>query len=109
MIRIATHHQLLEILSRSHTGSDNSIGGQALASLLGVKPRTVRAMVLKLRENAVAVCGSPEVGYFIAETPEEVDATCKLLEQHGLHQLTVAARMRKTTLPELFGQLHLNT
>ncbi|WP_076591996.1 hypothetical protein [Herminiimonas arsenitoxidans] len=108
-MRAAGHHQLLEILSRSHIGGSNSIGGPALASQLGVKPRTVRAMVLKLRENAIAVCGSPEIGYFIAETPEEVDATCKLLEQHGLHQLHVASRMRKTTLPELLGQLHLNT
>jgi hypothetical protein len=76
---------------------------------LGVQPRTVRALVLKLRENAIAVCGRPETGYFIAKTPEDVDATCKLLESHGLHQLMVAARMRKTTLPELLGQMNLNT
>lgn len=108
-MRVPTHDELLAILSRSHIGRDNSIGGKALGVLLGVQPRTIRSLVLKLRENAIAVCGRPETGYFIAETPEELEATCKLLETHGMHQLSVAARMRKTTLPELLGQLHLNT
>lgn len=108
-MRAATHHQLLEILSRDHIGGQNSISGADLATRLGVKARTIRALVLKLRENAIAVCGRPETGYFIAETAEEVEATCSLLEQHGIHQLSVAARMRKTTLPELLGQLHLKT
>ena len=108
-MRTPTHDELLTVLSRDHIGRDNSVNGAALAVRLGVKVRTIRALVLKLRENAIAVCGRPETGYFIAETPEEVEATCRLLEQHGIHQLTVAARMRKTTLPELLGQLHLNT
>lgn len=108
-MRTPTHDELLTILSRDHIGREKSIGGDALAARLGVKARTVRTLVLKLRENAVAVCGRPETGYFIAANAEDVEATCKLLEQHGIHQLTVAARMRRTTLPELLGQLHLNT
>jgi biotin operon repressor len=109
MMRTPTHDQLLAILSRDHIGRNNAVSGEALASRIGCKVRTIRSMVLKLRENAVAVCGRPETGYYIAESAEEVDATCKLLEAHGLHQLAVAARLRKTTLPELLGQLHLNT
>lgn len=105
----ATPDNLLTILANSHTGERNSVSGQELAAQLGIKARTVRALVLKLRENAVAVCGRPETGYFIAETSEEVETTCRLLESHGVHQLTVAARMRKTTLPELLGQLNLST
>ncbi|TCS38494.1 hypothetical protein EDC30_102233 [Paucimonas lemoignei] len=103
------HDRLLAILSRNHIGLANAISGDALAKQMGCGARTIRALVLKLRENAVAVCGRPETGYYIANTAEEVDATCKLLETHGLHQLAVAARLRKTTLPELLGQLHLNT
>ena len=108
-MNLPTHDQLLAILSKDHIGRDKAISGAALAARIGCKVRTIRALVLKLRENAVAVCGRPETGYYIAETAEEVDATCKLLEAHGIHQLAVAARMRKTTLPELLGQLHLNT
>jgi len=102
-----THDQLLTILSRNHNGERNSISGVALAAQLGVKARTIRALVLKLRQNAVAVCGRPETGYFLAETSDEIEATCASLESHGLHQLTVAAQMRKTTLPALLGQLTL--
>lgn len=104
-----THDHLLAVLSKDHIGRNNSISGHALASIIGCKPRTIRSLVLKLRQNAIAVCGQPETGYFIAETPEDVEATCKLLESHALHQLTVAARMRRTTLPELLGQLKLST
>jgi biotin operon repressor len=108
-MEMPTHDRLLAVLSKDHIGLGKAISGEALAAQIGCKVRTIRALVLKLRENAVAVCGRPETGYYIAETAEEVDATCKLLEAHGLHQLAVAARMRKTTLPELLGQLHLNT
>jgi biotin operon repressor len=104
----STHDYLLSILSRNHVGVRNSIGGKALASLVGCKPRTIRTLVLKLRENAVAVCGRPETGYYIAQTADELDETCKLLEAHGVHQLAVAARLRRTTLTELLGQLNLN-
>lgn len=108
-MHMPTHDQLLAILSKDHIGRDNAIKGEALAVRIGCKVRTIRTLVLKLRENAVAVCGRPETGYYIAENAEEVDATCKLLEAHGLHQLAVAARMRKTTLPELLGQMNLST
>jgi biotin operon repressor len=104
-----SHDQLLAVLSQHHIGRRNAISGKALAAQFGVGARTIRALVLKLREEAVAVCGRPETGYYIAATAEEVDATCKLLEAHGLHQLTVAARLRKTTLPELLGQMKLST
>lgn len=104
-----THDQLLAVLARDHIGRANSISGRALAAKFGIQPRTIRALVLKLRENAIAVCGRPETGYFIAQTPEEVEATCRLLESHARHQLEVAARMRKTTLPDLLGQLKLST
>lgn len=100
---------LLAVLSASHIGQSKSIGGAALAARLDVTVRTIRALVRGLREDAVAVCGSPETGYFIAETSEELEGTCKLLETHGIHQLEVAARMRKTTLPELLGQMKLST
>ena len=106
---VPTHDLLLAILSADHIGIDNAISGGALGKRLGCGARTIRALVLKLRENAVAVCGRPETGYYIAATADEVDATCKLLEAHGMHQLTVAARLRKTTLPELLGQLKLST
>jgi biotin operon repressor len=106
---IPPHDQLLALLSQHHIGRANSISGQALASRLGCQPRNVRVLVLKLRQNAVAVCGRPETGYYIAETPEEIEETCQLLESHGIHQLTVAARMRKITLPELLGQMNLST
>jgi hypothetical protein len=104
----STHDKLLSILMLNHVGARNSIGGKDLAIQIGCKPRTIRALVLKLRENAVAVCGQPETGYYIAQTSVELDGTCKLLERHGLHQLAVAARLRRTSLAELVGQLDLN-
>ena len=57
----------------------------------------------------ITICGKPETGYFIAETPQEIDKLCiRYLEARALHSLKLSSRLRKIPLPVLAGQLFIN-
>ena len=46
-------------------------------------------------------------GCFLAETPEELNATCEFLYSRAMTSLTQVARMKRKALPDLRGQLGL--
>lgn len=99
--------QVLNALAR-HQGREAGISAQALAAELGVPPRILRKAISALREEGVAICGQPHTGYYMAATPEELQASCAFLEHRALHSLRLLSRMKKVSLPELLGQLRLN-
>ena len=100
--------RLLNVLSR-HIGKGHGLGVAALALQVGLQQRQVRKFVTDLRQDGVAVCGTPTHGYYIAGTAEELDETCQFLRQRALHSLTLESRLRKVPLADLVGQLHLRT
>jgi biotin operon repressor len=100
--------ELLNILS-GHRGQANGIHVEQLAARTDMPARQLRSLITALRTEGVAVCGKPETGYFIAESPEELDEFCiKYLEARALHSLKLSSRLRKIPLPVLAGQLFLN-
>jgi biotin operon repressor len=100
--------ELLNVLSR-HRGRALGVHMDRLAAITGAPPRVLRKLISELRGEGVAVCGKPETGYFIAETPQELDEFCiKYLESRALHSLKLSSRLRKIPLPVLAGQLFLN-
>ena len=44
----------------------------------------MRAAITELRLGGTAVCGTPQAGYFIAATPEELDETCEYLHARAM-------------------------
>jgi biotin operon repressor len=105
---MATASQLLTLLSR-HIGKGNGIGVKALAAQLDTTERHVRTLTSELREDGHAVCGTPQDGYYIAATPEELQNTCEFLRSRAMHSLTLESRLRRIPLTDLLGQLHLPT
>lgn len=105
---MATASQLLTLLTR-HIGKGNGIGVKALATQLGTTERHVRTLTSELREDGHAVCGTPQDGYYIAATPEELQNTCEFLRSRAMHSLTLESRLRRIPLTDLLGQLHLPT
>ncbi|MDT3707451.1 MAG: hypothetical protein ROZ09_11535 [Thiobacillus sp.] len=103
-----TPHDLLSLLSR-HVGRDNGVAVKALAAELDITDRQVRELVSDLRMSGHAVCGHPRDGYYIAETPEEMEETCQFLRNRAMHSLQLESRLRNIPMPDLLGQLHLNT
>ncbi len=105
---MATHNQLIAALSH-HIGKGNGIGVKALAVQLQTKERHVRTLVSALRDEGHAICGTPQDGYYIAATPEELTQTCEFLRHRAMHSLGLEAKLRRIPLPDLLGQLHLPT
>jgi biotin operon repressor len=92
-----------------HTGSRSGVRANVLARQLDCSAREVRKYVSELREQGTPICGRPATGYYIAETAQELEDTCAFLRGRAMHSLTLEARLRKITLPDLLGQLHLKT
>jgi len=103
-----TNDQLVTLLSR-HIGKGNGIGVKDIARQIGANERHVRTMVSDLRDEGLAVCGTPRHGYYIAATPEELEETCTFLRRRAMHSLGLESRLRRIPLPDLLGQLHVPT
>ena len=103
-----TKHDALAVL-QGHIGRNDGISVEQLAAALDTPARRVRALVSELREEGVAVCAHPALGYYIAQTPEEVEHCCAFLRSRAMHTLVLESRLRKISLPELLGQLRLKT
>lgn len=94
---------------QGHIGAHCGITAKDLAAQAGMNEREVRAQVSALREDGIAVCGHPRTGYFIAETPAELETTVEYLTGRALHSLRLASRLTRIPLPDLIGQLKLKT
>ena len=109
-----TRHALLGALCM-HIGRARGVTVTALArEVLGVEPsrgdeRLVRRLVVELRLEGHHVCAHPASGYFIAETPAELDESIAFLRERALSSLQQIAAMKRVSVPDLWGQLHLPT
>lgn len=99
---------LLSILS-SHLGRGKGVSAIVLAHALDTYSRNVRTLITELRQDGIAICGTPDTGYYIAETAEELEDTCQFLRSRALHSLNLEACLRKVPLADLLGQMHLKT
>jgi biotin operon repressor len=105
----ALRTQLINVLSATHMGAANGISGEALARRLGTDTRTLRSVISEARTEGVAIASTPETGYYIAQTPDELARCCAFLRSRAMHSLSVESRLRGIPMPELLGQLHLPT
>ncbi len=101
--------RLVALLAEHHIGAAHGITGHELAAQLGIPGRRVRKLVEASRTSGVAICGLPSTGYYIAENAGDVESTCHFLRSRSMKTLMLEARLRKLTLPDLLGQLKLET
>lgn len=109
MPRATQRAALLLVLARDHTGRERGISAADLARKAGIDERTLRSLVSAMRADGEAIAATPETGYYVAATPDEVTECCAFLRSRALHSLRLEAQMRRISLPDLLGQLHLNT
>lgn len=75
----------------------------------GVK-RHVRELIHDLRLEGHHICAHPaHGGYFIAQSADELNETCKFLTDRALTTLRQVAAMKRVSLPDLYGQMNLPT
>ena len=94
---------------QNHIGKANAISGADLAHALGTNPRQLRHMTDALIDEGIALCSHPANGYWIAQTPAELETCCQFHNKRGLHELGKEAKLRKMSMQDLLGQLHLKT
>lgn len=107
--------QVLTELSH-HIGKENGVHVRDLVQRVtgqvftnGPLERRLRQIVTELRMEGHHICAHPAHGYFMAETPEELEETCDFLYDRAMTSLTQISRMKQISLPDLRGQLHLRT
>lgn len=106
---------LLLAVMADHIGQKNGITAVDLVAKFNVRSATrinareLRSLVEALREDGQHICATPSHGYFIAKSVEELDATCEFLRSRALRSLKQIAAMKRISMPDLFGQLHLPT
>lgn len=99
-----------------HIGQKNGARADILVAEITGQPgpdlagqRLLRAHITALRMSGHHVCAHPCGGYFMADTPEELEQTCEFLYGRAMTGLQQIARMKNISLPDLRGQLHLPT
>jgi transposase len=105
---MATKHDLMARMAL-HIGKGNGIKCADLAVLLNESERNVRHLVSEAREEGIAICGTPATGYYVAASTEELQETLQFLRNRAMHSLRLESRLAKISLPDLIGQLHLET
>lgn len=109
-----TRDRLLAAL-RNHIGHSRGVTVTALArEVLGVEPtrgdeRVVRRLIVELRLEGHHVCAHPASGYYLAESPQELSDTIAFLRERAMSSLSQIAAMKRISVPDLCGQLHLPT
>lgn len=110
--------RLLMVMPR-HIGAAKSIGmGELYETVFGEDyehrindTRRLRKIVTELRHDGVPICSSPGRsggGYYLASAGSELAEFCEKLRKQALRKLSMEAKIRKITLPELIGQLRLD-
>ena len=113
-MRELTPDRILEILSQ-HRGAEHGCtvtelvqsATQSIATP-GLE-RRARSLIEQLRRDGHHVAAHPSRGYFMAQTAEELDATCSFLYARAMTTLAQVAAMKRVSLPDLRGQLRLRT
>lgn len=70
------------VLSAIPKGKENALFQKDLASSLGMKKREFRWSVNHLRLSGVPICSSPECGYWVADTMEDVKEFIRFLNSY---------------------------
>lgn len=110
-----TPAKVLQALSR-HIGRNNGVRVDRLVAEITCAPghneaaeRQVRDAVVHLRNEGHHVCAHPSNGYYMAANLEELNETCSFLVERAMTTLKQVAAMKRISLPDLHGQLHLPT
>jgi predicted DNA-binding transcriptional regulator YafY len=93
---------------QSHKGRANGIKAVHLSAKTQMSERTLRSAIEALRKAGVAVVGTPETGYFLAQNADELNECCSFLSARAMNSLVIVARLKQLSMPELMGQIALD-
>jgi predicted DNA-binding transcriptional regulator YafY len=98
--------ELLNLL-QAHKGRAKGIKCAALAAQAGITERQARKLISDLRFDGCAVVGTPESGYYLADSADEVTEFTEFHWHRIRHSMAIVSRVTKQSIPALMGQLSL--
>ncbi len=95
-------------LIKPRTGKESAVSAAELSRNTGIADRRLRDMVKALVEKrGMAICSCPR-GYYIPQTPEEIEETLHMLVSWALSAMKRASRLRRSRkMAQLVGQLEI--
>lgn len=110
MLEISKAQVHAELLG--HVGRENGIHVRDLVARITGQllngealERRVRDLVQELRLEGHMVCAHPASGYFMAATPQELNATCTFLLERASTSVNQVAAMKSRIAPDLYLDL----
>jgi hypothetical protein len=88
----------------NHRSRDNAAKASVMEQLFNMTNVAVRKTVRHLIDYHGLCIGSSGAGYFMAETPEEVEAVTRRLRHRGISILVRAAKLQKVSVEAVYGQ-----
>lgn len=79
---------------------ENPLTGTQLATLTGLPKREVEAIIQRERRQGFPICATSR-GYYIAETPEELDRFCAKLKRQAIEIFKTRQAMIKLATEEI--------
>lgn len=73
---------LKEVILKLIPNEPYNVGSKQLASYTGLKSRDVRLLIQKLRDDGNPICATPQDGYWIARTSDDMKETLAKMKSH---------------------------
>lgn len=110
-----TREEFLRVM-QLHIGAENGASVRQIVQeiRLDLVPvpgaeRQVRKIVEELRREGEHICAHPTRGYFMARTAKELEETCEYLTHRAMTTLTQVSGMKRVSVPDLVGQMRLES
>ena len=98
-------HDEQAILSRIGRGRDRAVKEKWLSQETNLKGVEVRSIIRHLiMFHGVLIASSSAIGFWIADSPEEIREATRSLRHRGISILTRAAKLQRISLEEIFHQ-----
>lgn len=109
--REITPDTVLIALQRCNGAANGMTASQLALQITGrqnaADERRLRSVIGSLRLDGHPVCATPDDGYFLAVTADELNRTCVFLTKRAATSFRQVAAMKRVALPDFFGQLGL--
>lgn len=97
----------LHIFELLQTGAENGVTLRELVALTGMNERLVRFKIQQERKAGKLILSNNRDGYFLPETPEDVQRFARSMSQAGQRKFPASQRAAETALADLTDQAQI--
>ena len=88
-------------------GRELAILGPEIEELTGIRYKRVQKVINDLRCHHAKMIGSGTCGYYLPQTPEEMEAVIHYIRDRAIAALYTLSKIKNTSMEEIFQQLRV--